>query len=339
MLTLLSSFASARAAFIQTPSEEPGGEEPGGEEPGGEEPGGGEPGGGEPGGEEPGGDTPSGTFANVPWQVPGADFAVGSDDPDTLTPASDLESTDGLTIANDVFTITADEFVLENVDFRHGGVASYAVVVNANDVIIRNCYFQDSAEIVVRQSAGKSGLLIENCTFDGLKEDWITCMVQSFEGALTVRYCHFFDLQEDAIKAKGGLLVEYCHIHSSGYGTGAHADLITVDEGADILIRRNYLDGTTPQDASGDTNNCVRIVAADTEITNPVITENVIVGASYLIAITISGTGVITGAAVTSNFMDDWINGPLYPTGLPDTYTWSDNADLSSGEPIADPAA
>lgn len=278
----------------------------------------------------------SAAFPGLAWSVPGWDFVVGCPaDPDTLADPSTIPTSAAAVIrTGQKIRLVSAGAVLDGYDLRHHGVDEWHVSVEADNCTVRNCYVTDNAEVLVDQLEGVSGLIVEDCTFDGLKEDWSPSngpnpYVQGRDGFITVRRCVFIDLQEDAIRAHGGGLVENNYIAGSGWQTGGHCDAIHCGAVGGLIIRHNYVDWTVQDGAPAETNNAIRIVSEFGAIDDVLVEENVLVGsATYLFEVGVKSGTPITNVIVQNNRLLTLGLGELYPNDQPADLVYSGNVVL-----------
>lgn len=273
------------------------------------------------------------SFPGLDWSVPGWDFAVGCPaDPDALADPATIPTSGAAVIrSGQKIRLVQAGATLDGYDLRHGGVDEWHVVVEADDCTVKNCYVTDNAQVLIDQLEGVSGLVVEDCTFDGLKEDWSPFggpnpYVQGRDGAITVRRCLFIDLQEDAIRAHGGGLIEDNCIIGSGWQTGGHCDAIHCGAGGGLIIRHNFVDWTIQDGAPAEPNNAVRIVSEFGAIDDVLVEENLLIGsATYLFEVGIKDATPITNVVIQNNLLLPLGLGELYPQNQPEDLEWTGN--------------
>lgn len=273
------------------------------------------------------------SFPGLSWQVPGWDFQVGfTGDPENLLDPATIPTSGASVIrSGQLIRMVGEGAVLDGYDLQHHGVAEWHIQVEANNCTVKNCLVTDNAQVLIDQLEGVSGLTVEDCTFNGGKADWSPFnppnpYVQGRDGFITVRRCHFYDLQEDAIRAHGGGLIEYNHIAGSGWQTGGHCDAIHCGAGGGLIIRFNYIDWTLQDGAPAETNNAIRIVSEFGAIDDVLVEENILIGsATYLFEVGIKNATPITNVVIRNNYLLPLGLGELYPNGQPSDLTWTNN--------------
>lgn len=275
------------------------------------------------------------SFPGLDWSVPGWDIAVGyTGDLDDLSDPSTIPTSGAAVIrSGQKIRLVEAGAVLDGYDLRHHGTAEWHVTVEADGCTVSNCYVTGNALVLVDQLEGVSGLTVEDCTFDGLKEDWGAAKgpnpyVLGRDGAITVRRCRFVDLQQDAIAAHGGGLVEDCYIAGTGWQTGGHCDAIHCGARGGLIVRRNFIDWSVQEGAPAEPNNAVRIVSEFGAIDDVLVEDNLIVGSgSYTFEVGVKEGRAATKVRVINNRLIVQGLGALYPTGRPADLTYSGNAE------------
>jgi hypothetical protein len=185
--------------------------------------------------------------------------------------------TDGVRLDGNTLYVTKAGAVLDGLDLR--GVS---VVVQADNVSIKNSLGNAPGHWAVRQEDGSSGLTVENCTFDGGKSAGAGYIIDG-SGSMTIRGNEFFNLPSDGVNAQGGT-IEQNYFAGGGYAPGAHADAISVhSSSAPLAIRQNYIDYVGRPDAAVGTNAAIKIVPHFGAVRDVVVEGNTLLGGGYTI--------------------------------------------------------
>jgi hypothetical protein len=156
------------------------------------------------------------------------------------------------------------------------------LVIQADDVTVRNCLFTVAAWHTLNNDANKRGLVVELCEFDGEKKDvQHSDMILSGSADAKIRQNTFYNCPTDIINSNGGE-VAYNALIGAGFQTGHHADGFTIHKSAGPLhIHHNYIDMRAQSDSKGNPNACVKIVAHFGNISNVTVEKNILIGGGY----------------------------------------------------------
>src|SRR4051794_40244894 len=185
----------------------------------------------------------------------------------------------GAAVSGNAITVKQAGLVLSDYDFR-----GYAILVQANDVTIKNSLFNAVSYHTIDQAANATGLKVLGNTFDGQKANLAVNgdMVMS-ENAATISNNEFFNLPSDAVNTAGGL-IEHNYFSGASYQTGAHADAISIHRTVSpVVIRENYIDFISRSDAPQGTNAALKIVSHFGPINDVTVVGNVLYGGGYTI--------------------------------------------------------
>ncbi len=257
-----------------------------------------------------------------------------------LRPASSLPTTGGIAYnpTTKRIRITQHDAGLDNIDLRGAWVT-----VEANNVTIRNCLADVAATpfYVIDQYAVGSGLIVEDCDFDGLKANNITAaFVTGRNGFVTVRRNYMHDAPSDMVKISSGVVTGNFFARA-GYTSGAHADAIQSGGPGPLSITDNYFDWRAPTDLDGGagTNSAVIVQPGGLSVDDLLIDRNVAFGGSstFNVAPQSGAPYVITNARITNNRFAFWTFYALYPVNVPPTLVFSGNTHFLTGAPITWP--
>jgi hypothetical protein len=126
-----------------------------------------------------------------------------------------------------VMRTTKDGQVIQGIEFWDGQLE-----IAHNNVVVRSCYFRNKGFHTVYQLAGKSGALIDLCTFDGRPSNAVVnasnadfCF--SHNQPMTIDRSIFLDASNDSLNMVGGTCKRSIVI-GGGFTAGAHADGISI---------------------------------------------------------------------------------------------------------------
>ncbi len=143
----------------------------------------------------------------------------------------------GVTLTNNgaaAMTITTNGAVVENFSLTNG-----YIVVNANNVTIRNCRITTYAYYPIENNG--TNLTVENCEITGT-EPTVTAAI-SF-GNYTARRLNVSG-SADGFKANANAIIEDCYIHDLRTSSGSHNDGVQTTGGNNVTIRHNTIDTNT----------------------------------------------------------------------------------------------
>jgi hypothetical protein len=210
--------------------------------------------------------------------------------------------------ANTVYVNQAGA-VLSGINF-----GSATVIINANNVTIKDCTFTDTASFWALAQNG-SGATVENCTFQGSKSptednDWITSNL-----GITIENNSFLDSPTDAVDIRSGVVTGN-YFSGAGYLSGAHADAIYVTGSTGpTTITDNFIDSTATPGAAVTPNSALRITNEFGNATDVTVSGNYLLGGGYTIGVS-AGTSypyTISDVSLTGNYIGFGLYGPYYP--------------------------
>ena len=265
----------------------------------------------------------------------GSTFSVGVQEAfSNLAPVSSLAHVAGVSIGNGQVTISADNLNLAGINFQ-----GWNVVVQANNVTLNNCLFDNSGYYALWQKDGYNGLTVENSSFIGDKTADGNLDFLFSQGVANVHNNVFINASCSAVWVVGGTVAEN-YIGGGGYDPTAHADgIYQAYSTAPLTIQQNYINWNTPPDAAVGSNNAIVLISEGGPISNTSITSNVILGGGYTLLIrtsSFSGTDLPVSASVTNNQIGDWGYGPLNfgsqsGGSMVPTLAWSGNTNSNNG--------
>ena len=264
--------------------------------------------------------------------------AIGSQvDAANLKPASTLTADDGV-----YYNATLNTYVIYKAGASLNGYdfGNAAVIVQTNNVSFQNCTFQASANGGnIKQEAAYSGLVVDQCSFDGLKLNTSKYgdFVAAYGKDATVENSSFVNAPSDSIYIENGTVAGN-YIAGGGYKTGAHADAIWVGKRPDRSSSpATTSTGGTPSDAATATNNAIRITAENGSVNDVTITNNTLYGGAYTIDVNAGATethsssqiGTITNVKITDNVIAYGQYGALDPANRPGDLVYSGNVNTT----------
>jgi len=214
-------------------------------------------------------------------------------------------------------TITQDGTVLEGV-YISGGV-----VVNADNVTIRNFKIETSGSYGVQ--ANGTNLVLEDGEITGMESAAV------YGSNFTARRLYVHNSGNDAFKPQQNVVIEDSFITELGYVADSHADGVQMVSGKNVTIRRNNF---VMHDQPGFNNSQVVIVQTNNgPVDNIVVEGNWINGGGYSLQFRDknAGYGAPTNVAIRNNrFGDDYQFGPWSLDGNPTLCgnVWDDSGAL-----------
>lgn len=265
-------------------------------------------------------------FANTTdLHIPTIDYQVGIPAGSTLKSYTTLLGTQpGITFdpATKILRITTPGITLSGYDFS--GVSVY---VKANDVKFQGSKFDGAAGwFSIRQDDVNTGLVVDHCSFDGLKLDRAhSAFVNGGNGKVTVTYSEFLNAATDAVSLRNGV-VDHNYFSGSGYMTGAHADSIAVDgTTGPVSITNNFVDARQPVGAPQAATSAINMTGAHQALENVQVSNNVLLGGSHTVYATDTGAHSVKNIAITNNIIDASLYGGLYNKSVPQGLVYSGN--------------
>lgn len=243
-----------------------------------------------------------------------------------------LDAGDGVFYARSINTlaVTKSGVVFDGVDF-----SGVQVNVQANNVQFKNCHFDARVGAYgVNAFAGTQNLTIDHCTFDGLKLNKPYADFVTSRGSNTViTNSAFINAPEDAVAIVSGK-VSGNYISGGGFRTAAHSDAIYVGKTiGPVTIDNNIVDWRSSAGARAETNNAVRVTGEAGNVSNVLVTKNILLGGSNTVLVTDGATlthsagqvGSVTNVRVTDNVVDFGKYGNLYLQDRPADLVYSGN--------------
>lgn len=267
--------------------------------------------------------------------IAGHDFQVGA--PSTgLKSYLDLPRTATAPISYDVATnrvlIRGEGAVLDGFDLR-----GTSVFINANNVSIKNSAFDAASGFYsVMQANGRSGLSIDQCSFDGLKlNKHFASFVTGGTGQVTIENSTFRNAPSDALMLMNGA-VRNNMFEGAGYLTDAHADAIWVPRTTGpVLIEGNLIDWRMQPDAVAMPNNIIRISPDFGAVNDVTVQKNIMIGGTVAVLVSdsvkLAQSGPISNVKVIDNIIGGNAFGDLYPLGKPSDLVFKGNSVLVPG--------
>jgi hypothetical protein len=198
-------------------------------------------------------------------------------------------------------TITVAGTVVSGLDIRGG------VVINANNVTIEMSRIAANAWAVVKIDPHQTGIVVKDCTLDGLGADPDGNGNQGIMGQGAFLRNNISNVENGIVLTGNNSVIEGNFIHDLNAGGAPHYDGVQIDGGiADAVIRRNTI--INLHGAAG-------AIMIDNEfgpVSNIVIEGNILAGGSY----TIYSDGKfndnpISGISITNNHIGPGQYGPL----------------------------
>lgn len=254
--------------------------------------------------------------AKTNFSIPTVDFQAGALSGQPLQSFMTLIGTPGVAYnaKTGFISILNDNVELSGIDFR--GVT---VSVNANNVKVSNSIFDASFGVYsITQADGKTGLTLNQNTFDGLKLDKnFGAFVRGGTGELTLTKNAFLNAPADAVQIFNGK-IDHNYFSGAGYQQGAHADSIWVGRTTGpVTITNNFIDARQAADALVSPNNAIRITGEIGAVKDVTVSNNVLLGGTYTVGIHDLNPNPVTGVQVKDNFIGGSLWGNLYPNGQP----------------------
>ena len=234
------------------------------------------------------------------------DGAGGSSSDEASAPVPGPETTGHgeLSTASGSLRITEPGSVVDGYD------VTGTVVVEADDVTIRNTRIETAGTYGIVADEDVTGLLVEDVTIEGTG---VGCSAGiAPDGSWTLRRSDISGCI-DGIKVRSDQVVEANWVHDLRTGkledgNWAHNDGIQSTSGADVVIRGNNLEIDWQEGA----NAAVMLSSGQGPLADYTITGNRFAGGQYVVSIRDKGYGDPTGIEITDNVWvrDDWNFGP-----------------------------
>ena len=221
-----------------------------------------------------------------------------------------------------VLHVKADGATLSGYNF-----SGVTVSVEANNVTIQNSKFDASNGVyALTQANGKSGLVVDHNSFDGLKlNKSYADFINGGDGKITITYNSFLNVPSDSIQLKHGV-VDHNYFSGTGYQAGAHADAIAIDgTTGPISITNNFIDSRNAPDARAGSTSAIAIGNSFGDNQDITVSKNVLLGGAYTVYVHDFGVHKYGVVDVEQNFVAAGQFGDLYPNGRPAALVYADN--------------
>ncbi|WP_432534228.1 right-handed parallel beta-helix repeat-containing protein [Kineococcus arenarius] len=196
-------------------------------------------------------------------------------------------------------TLTGDQTITRDGTVLDGVRIVGCVVVDANDVVIRNSEIvcrQKGRQVAVKVAEGKRNLLIEDSEIDATGAD-----VGVGWGNYTLRRVNLHG-SADGARWGSNVLIEDSWIHDMTRQDGLHSDAMQTTSATNVVIRGNVLD---PSDG-GDPLNAAVMIGTELgaqKLSNVLIEGNHLGGGSY--TVNVRSDANITGLVIRGNTFED----------------------------------
>jgi hypothetical protein len=224
--------------------------------------------------------------------------------------------------------VNQDGAMLSGINF-----GSATVIVNANNVTIKDCTFTDTASFWgVSQGAANSGTTVENCTFTGSKSPtettvWITSLL-----GITIKDNTFLNSPADSIAFSQGVVTGN-YFSGEGWLTGAHADAIYMpDSTGPTTITDNFMEETENAGQTGASNTEIRLTDEFGNLNDVTVSGNYLIGAGIgLEVVNPNGAYTVSNVSVTNNDVGfNWFGQYLAGTTSLATVTGTTTVDFTN---------
>jgi hypothetical protein len=208
------------------------------------------------------------------------------------------------------------------------------VLINANNVTIKNCTFTGTSSFWAVDQPTASGATVENSTFIGSKSPTENNVWVSSALGITIENNTFLNSPADAVAIQQGVVTGN-YFSGEGYMRGAHADTIYVpDTTGPITIADNFIDGTPNAGAQGSSNSDIRITDEFGNTNDVNVTGNYLIGAGFTFSVGAGNINTVTNVSITNNDVGFGLFGPYYP-GTDTAATLSGNRIVDFSNPTA----
>ncbi|MCI2239872.1 right-handed parallel beta-helix repeat-containing protein [Paenibacillus sp. TRM 82003] len=196
-------------------------------------------------------------------------------------------------------TLTGDQTITRDGTVLDGVRIVGCVVVDADDVVIRNSEVvcrKKGRQVAVKVAEGKRNLLIEDSEIDATGAD-----VGVGWGHYTLRRVNLHG-SADGARFGHDVVIEDSWIHGMTRVEGLHSDAVQTTSGSNVVVRGNVLD---PSNGKDPLNAAVMIGTelGTRKLSNVLIEGNRLGGGSY--TINVRGDASITGLVVRGNTFED----------------------------------
>ncbi|WP_432482806.1 right-handed parallel beta-helix repeat-containing protein [Kineococcus esterisolvens] len=196
-------------------------------------------------------------------------------------------------------TLTGDQTITRDGTVLDGVRIVGCVVVDANDVVIRNSEVvcrKKGRQVAVKVAEGKRNLLIEDTEIDATGAD-----VGVGWGNYTLRRVNLHG-SADGARWGHNVVIEDSWIHGMSRIDGLHSDATQTTSGSNVVIRGNVLDPSS----GGDPLNAAIMIGTELgtkKLSNVLIEDNRLGGGTY--TINVRGDANISGLVIRGNTFED----------------------------------
>lgn len=213
-------------------------------------------------------------------------------------------------------------------------ITGESLVIEANNVTVRNCLIEHDSTAVVYVATGRTGVIIEYCDINGLEGTGVKGIWVDGAPGTIIRYCDI-SFSEDGIYffSANNSEIRDNYIHSLiTAGVDPHHDCLQFD-GTGIVIDHNSLIGDV------DANACLQFGNNNVEVT---INNNLMRPGAALFPININDTGSVNDITITNNVIEEGTVGgspaSKYVTwNVNPPNVWTGNTDYDTGLTIPPP--
>jgi len=209
------------------------------------------------------------------------------------------------------------------------------LVINAADVLIKNCYIKGTDYGIDSDQANSNRLIIQDCELDGTGSTNAGGWALAAGPSCQVIRCHIHGYSDGIHMSGNNLRIISNHIHGLGVGTDPHVDCIQDAGTSGSLIQGNALYGW-------DTSNLM-IKTDGGSISNHTFDNNWMLNEpgktpAVCIYLVDMSPRTITGCVVSNNIMQAGYAGYVsWGDNARNTTTWTNNRDFTTNAVIAKP--
>ena len=136
----------------------------------------------------------------------------------------------------------------------------------------------------------------------------------------------------DAVDIHGGTVTGN-YFGSTGYGAGAHADAIWVDDSTcPTVITDNFIDGTQTSGTQVNANSDIRLTTQFGSLSNVTVSGNWLLGAGETVEAINGGAGSFSNISITNNYLGYWWYSNFY-SGTTSNATVANNTVVGYANP------
>jgi hypothetical protein len=226
----------------------------------------------------------------------------------TLVPSGDLR-------------IDTPGVVIEGLDIQG------TVMINANDVTLKNCKVTGASWAVINITSGKTGVVVQDCEINGLSAEGVRGI--SGQGTFLRNNIHHTEDGIYLIASNIAMLIQDNYIHDlQSDWSGPHYDGIATDGGvSNITIRHNTIINKHGQVSA------IMLSNLFGSVTNVTVDNNWLEGGGYTVYSDgqFNG-GTISGVSFTNNYLGKGKYG--YSSIRNNTPVWQGNRDSVTGQAL-----